>query len=240
VFLISSAALGVIGGFYAAHFKGASPSLFSMDSLMLMLAMIVIGGIGTAHGAVAGTLIVVLLDKMLVEIGPLRLVMIGAIMLFTVLFTENGLFGIKVQFRAWREKKKSERRSSRTEKGGEVMPEEATEIRDKQLIYFRRFDKKLREELKKLVNDKVIEEYPGARSGLLSDTLQRLLNYFRRASIVDKYAVLCTRPFAEYRIIALSGRRGVPPRVVDDKVFDSPESAAHAVFLKRVQDLMDS
>ena len=34
--------LGAIGGFYAAHFKGASPSLFSMDSLMLMLAMIVL------------------------------------------------------------------------------------------------------------------------------------------------------------------------------------------------------
>src|SRR5205823_14728793 len=41
-FLISSAALGLIGGFYATYFKGASPSLFSMDSLLLLLAMIVI------------------------------------------------------------------------------------------------------------------------------------------------------------------------------------------------------
>jgi branched-chain amino acid transport system permease protein len=52
VFLISSAALGGIGEFYATYFKGASPSLFTLESLLLLLAMIVIGGIGTAEGAV--------------------------------------------------------------------------------------------------------------------------------------------------------------------------------------------
>ena len=64
VFLISSAALGFIGGFYAAYFKGASPSLFSIDQVMLLFAMIVIGGLGRAEGAVAGTALVVLIDEM--------------------------------------------------------------------------------------------------------------------------------------------------------------------------------
>lgn len=240
VFLISSAALGAIGGFYAAHFKGASPSLFSMDSLMLMLAMIVIGGIGTAEGAVLGTAIVVLFDKALIDLGPMRLILIGLIMLATVLFTRGGLFGIKQQFRAWRNKKKSERRAARTERGGEVMPEEATEIRDKQEIALRRFDKRSRDYLKSLVTDAVIEEHRRKPQGQHSPALDRLLNYFRRAGIVDKYAVLCVKPFAEYRLIALSGRRGVPPRLVDDRSYATPDEAYHAVFVKRVQDLLDS
>jgi branched-chain amino acid transport system permease protein len=240
VFLISSAALGAIGGFYAAHFKGASPSLFAMDNLMLMLAMIVIGGIGTAEGAVLGTAIVVLFDKALIDLGPMRLILIGLIMLASVLFTRAGLFSIKGQFRAWRDKKKSERRAARTERGGEVMPEEATEIRDKQLIAFRRYDKRSRDYLKTLVSDDIIAEHRRKPQGQHSPALDRLLNYFRRASVIDKYAVLCIKPFAQYRLVALSGKRGVPPRMVDDQMYASPDEAYHAVFVKRVQDLLDS
>ena len=47
--------MGFIGGFYAAHFQGASPNLFSFDTMLLSLAMLVIGGIGRAEGAVIGT-----------------------------------------------------------------------------------------------------------------------------------------------------------------------------------------
>ena len=120
------------------------------------------------------------------------------------------------------------------------MPEEATEIRDKQVIALRRFDKRTRDALKALVNDDLIEEHRRRPQGQHSPQLDRLLNYFRRASVIDKYAVLCVKPFAEYRLIALSGRRGVPPRVVDDQVYPTVDDAYHAVFVKRVQDLLAS
>lgn len=240
VFLISSTALGVIGGFYASHFKGASPSLFSMDSLLLMLAMIVIGGIGTAEGAVVGTLIVVAIDKVFVDWGPIRLMLIGLIMLSSVLLTRAGLFGVKAQFRAWREKKKSERRARRQEKGGEVVPEEATEIRDKQAIYYRRFDKQIRDYLKSLVTDEVIEEHRQHPVGQHSEALSRLVNYFRRGPMADKYAVFTVVPLSEYRVVALSGQRGVPPRLVNDKTYATLAEAYHAVFLLRINDLMES
>lgn len=240
VFLISSVALGAIGGFYASHFKGVSPSIFSMDQLLLMLAMIVIGGIGTAEGAVVGTLIVVLLDKLLIEWGPMRLVLIGVLMLATVLFTRSGLFGIKAQFRAWRERKKSERRARRTEKGGEVVPEEATDIADKQAIYYRRQDKAIRDYLKSLVTDELIEEHRRKPLGQHSEALERVLNYFRRGPVPDKYAVMTIKPFAAYRVVALAGRRGVPPRLVDDRVYSTLDEAYHAVFLRRVNDLLES
>ena len=240
VFIISSAALGFIGGFYAAYFKGASPSLFSIQILLLLFAMIVIGGMDTSEGAVVGTGIVVFIDKVFVQFGPNRIILIGLIMLFVTLFTRGGLLGIKAQFRAFREKKKSQRRAARTEKGGEIMSEEATEIQDKQHIYYRRFDKKWRDYLKTLITDEIIEEHRRQPLGQHSDALQRLLNYFRRGPLPDKYAILEVKTFKEYKVVALTGVRGMPPRVVDDKVYKSLDEAYHAVFLRRVNDLLES
>ena len=120
------------------------------------------------------------------------------------------------------------------------MPEEAAEIRDKQEIYIRRFDKTVRDRLKALVTDELIEAHRRNPAGPHSDALERLLNYFRRAAVEDKYAILTAKPFAAYRVVALSGRRGVAPRAVDDQVYTSIEQAQHAVFLKRLHDLMES
>ena len=240
VFLISSSALGGVGAFYATLLHGATPSLFTIDQLLLLLAMVVIGGIGTAEGAVVGTLIVVLFDKVFIGLGPIRLILIAGIMLGTVLFLRGGLFGVPAQYLVWRGKRRSERRGRHSQKGGEVMPEEATEIADKQAIYVRRFDARVRVDLKRLITDTLIEEHRTTFGKRRSDALERVLTYFRGAAVTDKYAVLAVKPFAEYRIVALSGRRGVPPRTVDDQIFTSAEAALHGVFLKRVQDLMNS
>ena len=240
VFLASSSALGFIGGFYAIHFGGASPNLFSFDTLLLSLAMLVIGGIGRAEGAVVGTLIVVFIDRVLIDLGPLRFVLIGAIMLGVVLFLRGGLFGIKDQFRAWRDKKKSERRATRAEKGGEMLPEEATETEDKDQVYFRRFDKMQRDFLKRLVSDAVIAEHKSRPLGQHSEALERLLIYFRRQGQIDKYAIMVLEEFKAYRIVALSGRRGTAPRVVEDRNYGTPDEAYHALFLRRVQDLLET
>lgn len=120
------------------------------------------------------------------------------------------------------------------------MPEEASEIRDKQEIYLRRFDKTVRDRLKATITDDLIEAHRRNPAGPHSDALERVLNYFRRAAVADKYAILTVQPFAAYRVIALSGRRGVAPRMVDDQVLKSVDEAQHAVFLKRLHDLMES
>jgi branched-chain amino acid transport system permease protein len=45
---------------------------------------------------------------------------------------------------------------------------------------------------------------------------------------------------AAYRIVGLSGRRSTPPRVVEDRTYPSANEAYNALFLRRVQDLMES
>ena len=240
IFLITSVALGFIGGFYAAHYRGVAYAIFGFDTVLLGLAMLTIGGIGRAEGAVAGTLIVIFLDKVLITLGPIRHIMIGMLMLMVVLFLNNGLFGMKQQFRAWRDKKKGERRSSRTERGGEALPEEATEIDDKDILYYRRFDKMQREFLKKLVTDEVIEEHKNKPLGQHSEALERLLLYFRRARQEDKYAIKRNEQSTAFKIIAFSGVRGMSPRLVEDIEYTTLDEAYHGVFMRRVYDLMES
>ncbi|MDP3525924.1 MAG: branched-chain amino acid ABC transporter permease, partial [Hoeflea sp.] len=241
VFMISSAGLGIIGAFYAMYYRSISPSIFSLDQLLLLFAMIVIGGIGRADGAVLGTAIVVLIDKGLLDLGPVRILIVAAIMLLVTLLTNNGLVGAREQFRNYRNRKKSEARARRTEKGGEVMPEEATDMPDKQEIFYRRFNKRLRDELKLLITPELIEEHRRKPLGRHSDALSRVLNYFRRSEMPDKYAIL-RQPenFNHYKIVALSGERGAPPRLVDDRLYESIDEAYHAVFLLRVNDLLES
>lgn len=240
IFIITSAALGLIGGLYAAHYRGVAFSIFSFDTVLLGLAMLTIGGIGRAEGAILGTLIVVFLDKVMLEWGPMRHFAIGTLMFLSVMFLNNGFFGIKKQFNAWRDKKRGEWRSSRTEKGGEALPEEATEVEDKDDLYFRRFDKMQRDYLKGLITPEIIAEHKAKPLGQHSEALERVLLYFRRAKMEDKYALHRVGPEGPFKIIAFSGTRGVSPRIVEDKEHPTEEAGYHAVFMRRVHDLLES
>ena len=240
IFLITSAALGLAGGFYASLYRGVAFSIFSFDTVLLGLAMLTIGGIGKAEGAILGTLVVTVLDKVMIELGPLRYFVIGLIMLAAVLFLNNGYFGIKQQFNAWRDKKRGEWRSIRSEKGGEALPEEATEQRNKDALYFQRFDKMQRDYLKSLVCNEILEEHRLSPLGQHSEALERVLLSFRRAPLEDKYALHHIAATDRYKIIAFSGQRGVSPRVVEDREYASIPEGYHGIFMRRVHDLMES
>lgn len=240
IFLLTSVALGFIGGFYAAQYRGVAYSIFDFQTVLLGLAMVTIGGIGRAEGAVFGTLIVIFLRDVLIEFGPWRYLFIGAAMLGVVLFLNNGYFGIRRQFNVWRAKKRGEWRATRAEKGGEALPEEATEIDDKDTLYLKRHDKMQRDYLKTLIVPEIIEEHRRQPLGQHSEALERVLLYFRRAKMEDKYALHSAGPHGPYKIIAFSGTRGVSPRLVDDREFSTLDEAYHGVFMRRVHDLMES
>lgn len=101
VFIISSAVLGLAGGFYAAIYRGVSPSIFKFDLLVLLLAMMVVGGMHSYVGALIGTALLLFIHQQFVDIGPARLMIIGAIMLVVSLATTRGLVGIPGQLRAY-------------------------------------------------------------------------------------------------------------------------------------------
>ena len=114
-------------------------------------------------------------------------------------------------------------------------------MHDKQELYYRRFNKRLRDRLKELITPELIAEHKADPLGHHSDALARVLNYFRRGEMADKYVIHRMKPAEErFRIMAVSGERGRPPRVVDDREYTEIKEAYHAVFLLRVNDLMES
>ena len=121
-----------------------------------------------------------------------------------------------------------------------MLSAEAIEMHDQDEVYRRRFEEMQRDYLRRLVTPEVIEEHRRSPQGQHSEALERLLIYFRRRPLVGKYAIAAVEPFKGYRIVALSGHRGVPPRAIDDKIYVSPAEAHHGVFLRRVQDLLES
>ena len=93
-----------------------------------------------------------------------------------------------------------------------------------------------------MITPELIEEHRINPTGNHSDKLSRVLNYFRRAETTDKYGikrVIKNKSFI-YKIIAFSGRKTHPPRNVDDKEYDKLSEALHAVFILRVNDLLES
>jgi branched-chain amino acid transport system permease protein len=97
-----------------------------------------------------------------------------------------------------------------------------------------------REHLKTLVTSEIIEEHRQTLNGQHSEPLERLLVYFRTRPQEEKYAIMAADRFGGYRIVALSGHRGVAPRLVEDKIYSTQDEACHGVFMRRVQDLLET
>ena len=100
VFVVSSGMLGLTGAFYASYYKGVSPSIFDFGKVLLLFAMMVVGGMGTARGVLIGTALLLFIDQHYLSAGPPRFIAIGVLMLVVTLFTENGLDGLLAQVRA--------------------------------------------------------------------------------------------------------------------------------------------
>jgi branched-chain amino acid transport system permease protein len=111
VFIISSAVLGLIGGFYSGIYGGVGQTIFDFNTLLLLLAMIVVGGIGSAKGAVLGTALLLYIDRTYADLDEpaWRLVWIGIIMFGITLLTTRGLVGVPAQLRIYWQRRRARR-----------------------------------------------------------------------------------------------------------------------------------
>lgn len=94
--------------------------------------------------------------------------------------------------------------------------------------------------LKTVVCDEVIAEFNEKPFGQHSEPLERLLHYFRRLPLEGQYAIKRDGATGRCRVVVLSGVRGVPPRLLDDREYATVEDAYRAVFAQHVDDLMGS
>ena len=110
---------------------------------------------------------------------------------------------------------------------------------DRDAVYRARFEKQLRAHLRTLVTPALIEEYRARPLGQHSDDLERVLNYFRRAPFEGKHVLFELEPNRTYKVVATAGRGGGLPEDVDGTVYTDKREALYAVFLKRVDALME-
>ena len=95
-FGIGSGVAGLAGGLYAPFAGTLVPDAFTITEGFTVLAMVIVGGIGTLIGPVFGAIILSVLPELLRSLGDWRLLIYGAALTLVVLFVPGGLAG------AWR------------------------------------------------------------------------------------------------------------------------------------------
>ena len=86
------AGIGCLGGaFFAAKLSVANPGSFTLAVSINVLAVVVLGGIGSIPGVVVGSLVLVGLPELLREFGEFRLHIYGAIIIAIMVLRPEGL-----------------------------------------------------------------------------------------------------------------------------------------------------
>src|SRR5712691_3295787 len=90
-FGIGSGVAGAAGGFYASFVGTLVPDAFFITESFTVLAMVIVGGMGTLSGPVAGAILLTILPELLRGIGDLRLIVYGVTLTLVVLFMPGGI-----------------------------------------------------------------------------------------------------------------------------------------------------
>jgi branched-chain amino acid transport system permease protein len=95
-FAVSAAIAGAAGCLYASFVGTLVPDAFFITDSFTILAMVIVGGMGTLFGPALGAILLTVLPELLRSIGDLRLVVYGAAVTLVVLFMPGGIV------QAWR------------------------------------------------------------------------------------------------------------------------------------------
>lgn len=112
------------------------------------------------------------------------------------------------------------------------------QTRNRDVECYQVFDEHIRKKLQLLLTDDLILEHAKCPLGPHSDNLSRVLNFLRRGPVAGKLAVFAERNFGPYRILRLTGQRGIRPALVDDRSFESLDEIYHAIFLRRLSEVL--
>jgi branched-chain amino acid transport system permease protein len=111
-FALSAALAGIGGALYAHMIKFLSPDQFNIIQSIDLLLMVVIGGLGSVHGAFLGAAFLIgmpqaisafkdLLPDAVANAPGLKSVIYGAVLILFVLFEPLGMYGRWLKVRTW-------------------------------------------------------------------------------------------------------------------------------------------
>ena len=88
----SAAFAGVAGGMYTLFVSFIHPESLGFQTTILVLTMIVVGGIGSIRGAVAGAIVFGVISELLRQTLSIQEIIYGAILMGFMMFRPRGLF----------------------------------------------------------------------------------------------------------------------------------------------------
>jgi branched-chain amino acid transport system permease protein len=106
-FAISGFYAGIAGSVYAHMINYVSPDIFAFQSMMFVLTMTLVGGLGSLNGSLIGSLLAIV-HEYLRQFEDFQLVIYGAIVVLCVLFFPGGVVGLAHRVRSWRRARVSE------------------------------------------------------------------------------------------------------------------------------------
>jgi branched-chain amino acid transport system permease protein len=93
-FTMSAALAGLAGGLFAGFIGFLGPESSNVEMTFNMLLYVMVGGIGSLSGPVAGTFIVYGLSQVLAVLQQYQMVIFGLALVFLILFMPTGLAGV--------------------------------------------------------------------------------------------------------------------------------------------------
>jgi branched-chain amino acid transport system permease protein len=93
-FALSGACAGLAGGAFAFLQRFISPDSFRLDTSFLLIAMVVIGGLGNLVGALIGAALLMILPELLRGFADYRMILFGLMLYFTLRFRPHGIAGV--------------------------------------------------------------------------------------------------------------------------------------------------
>lgn len=92
-FTVGAFFAGIAGGFYAHYASYIDPQSFSFSESTIVLAMVVLGGMGSIKGSIFGALVLTFLPEILRDVAEYRMIIFGLIMMVVMLTRPQGIFG---------------------------------------------------------------------------------------------------------------------------------------------------
>lgn len=101
-FIVSSFFTGITGGLYAFYLSVVSPDLFGFGILATLLAMVLVGGLGTIWGPIMGAFAMTFLTQSMISLGPWSYLITAMLTVAVLLFYPEGIIGLLRQLACWR------------------------------------------------------------------------------------------------------------------------------------------
>lgn len=93
-FLISCSICGLAGGLYGTFAQLVSPELGLVAQTGMVIAMVVIGGIGTLVGPLIGAVLIYVLSELLRDVGNIQMIVFALLVIVFARFFREGIWGL--------------------------------------------------------------------------------------------------------------------------------------------------